>query len=158
MGKTEHIFGGGEEEKTPIRHEQAEMKSKDSKKFGTGEGDLRLGDLPASRQSNSFDYSDLHFEQSFTGMGIPMERARYLARELGRGGAIVTVRAGLRGTDAERVLEQNHASIRHEGMISTAVASSAMPPYPGQVEVFGEVERAYPRGDDTTGFKGRKAS
>jgi len=96
-------------------------------KFGTGEGTLGL--FP------DYEYSAPVFEESFGRMGVGAERARSLSRELGRGGAVVTVRAGARGTLAESILERNHGQVRLEMSVSSAEPDRTSP-----VQVYGTME------------------
>lgn len=116
-------------------------------------------DRPAS--PHDYVYSGAAFERSFSGMGIPPEHARRLARELQRGGAVVTVDAGPKQSAAEQILARNHGIIRYE----SAPAAGGQEPARGEeerVHVFGEVYRVYP--DHVTGhspvedLRERKAS
>jgi hypothetical protein len=67
-----------------------------------------------SRSRVRLSYSGAAFESSLASMGTPQQRARRLAMEIRRGGAIVTVNAGSLNEDAERILERNHGRIRYE--------------------------------------------
>jgi len=96
-------------------------------KFGTGEGTLGL--FP------DYEYSAPVFEESFGQMGVGAERARSLSRDLSRGGAVVTVRAGARGTQAESILERNHGQVRLEMSVSSAEPDRTSP-----VQVYGTME------------------
>jgi hypothetical protein len=95
--------------------------------------------LPRVRPS----YSGAAFESSLISMGIPQQRARRLATEIRRGGAIVTVNAGSLNEDAERILERNHGRIRYE---ADTFAEGERPPAPDSAvgQIFGRVQRIYP--------------
>jgi hypothetical protein len=77
-------------------------------------------------------------------MGIPSEHAQRLAAEIGRGGAIVTVNAGLRNTEAESILERNHGRIRYEAEAFTKDETRETGPEAARIRVFGHVQRVYP--------------
>ncbi len=162
--KLKHVFGAGDDEgrsssSDPVLSTERDREA-ESKKFGTGEGHLNLGEPTSAMTpgSSDFEYSGLQFENSFSSMGIPAERARFLAREIGRGGAIVTVMAGLRVTEAERVLEQNHARIRHEEALEGNSGYSESESGSGRVELFGSLLRSYREQDKTPDYTNRRAS
>ncbi|MGB7189201.1 MAG: hypothetical protein WBD10_03625 [Acidobacteriaceae bacterium] len=98
----------------------------------------------ASRvSSRDYAYSGSAFESSFSGMGIPPDHARRLSRELQRGGAVVTMKAGPKAPAAEEILERHHGVIRYE----SATAAGGEKPRRAEnerVQVFGEVHRVYP--------------
>ncbi|HTD56149.1 MAG TPA: hypothetical protein VK670_12255 [Silvibacterium sp.] len=147
--KLKHVFSGDAERK---REPQAE---KGAANFGTGEG--RLGVV-----EYDYPYSGSAFESSFSSMGIPEARARRLSRVIGQGGAIVTVVAESRQTEAEEILERNRGQIREEqGSIAQDEETYALSE-PGRVQVFGRVQRVYPGYIDTSstpsGVPARKAS
>jgi hypothetical protein len=119
----------GKERKSPDRAEQ-----KSSQKFGTGEGRLGLDVVP------EHGYSAPAFESSFQGMGLSGEEARRLSGELGRGGAVVTVRAGTRTALAEGILERNHGRVRIEAAGSSTREADRESP----VEVYGSMCAWYP--------------
>lgn len=146
--KLTHAFGGKEED--AARREAVSDKS--SLNFGTGEGHLGV------YAEHTRPYSGSAFESAFSGMGIPPEHARRLTRELARGGAIVTVKAGSRNGIAETILEQNHGVIRYEPAfaVKEEVRSEENPDT--HVEVYGEVHRIYPRGESPKDAHSRKAS
>ncbi|HEX4039753.1 MAG TPA: hypothetical protein VHX37_16970 [Acidobacteriaceae bacterium] len=106
--------------------------SRSSQKFGTGEGRLDL--VP------EHDYSAPAFESSFQGMGLSAEEARRMSGELGRGGAIVSVRAGDRVALAEQIVERNHGRVRLESAGTGARESDRESP----VEVYGSMCAWYP--------------
>ncbi len=162
--KLKHVFGAGDDERhsdssDPVLTAERDRDA-DSKKFGTGEGHLNLSEptSPIRTGSSDFEYSGLQFENSFSSMGIPAERARFLARELGRGGAIVTVMAGLRVSEAERVLEQNHARIRHEDALEGDSGYSESESGSGRVELFGSLLRSYRGQENAPDYTNRRAS
>jgi hypothetical protein len=129
------VFGGGETTNPSTRREPV---SESSLNFGTGEGHLR------TYQNRDYSYSGSAFESSFSGMGIPRDNARRLSRDLGRGGAVVTVKAGARNADAERILERNHGTIRYEmeSIVDGTAWDSGNENEP--VEIYGEIHRVYP--------------
>lgn len=114
------------------------------------------------------DYSGGELEGSFYGMGVSQDRARRLSQQISRGGAIVTVKAGGRGAEAEQILERNGARVRHEQSSSASSSFSgegqgdvAYDQSPGQnrVVLFGEVLRVHrDRFAEGTGTEERKAS
>lgn len=106
-------------------------------------------------RASSHPYSSSAFESSFAGMGVPADHARRLARELRRGGAVVTVKAGSRAEAAEQIMERNHGRIRYESapaQMQTGTESG------GNVDVFGEVHRVYPGHVQGEDVRERKAS
>jgi hypothetical protein len=107
------------------------------------------------RAAGSYAYSCSAFENSFGGMGIPPEHARRLSRELRRGGAVVTVKAGQRTPAAEQIMERNHGTIRYD---SGPVAVEEARGTGEQVDVFGEVHRVYPGYIPAEDARRRKAS
>ena len=132
-----------------------EERAKSESKFGTGQGDLGLtSNQPTGlTESDQYDYaySPAEFEGSLTSLGLDQRQARAFARELGSHGAIVTVAAGDRLSDAERVLERNHGRIRYEegttyesGTLEDPVSSTQGSYDPRErIQLFGEVRRAY---------------
>ena len=68
-----------------------------------------------SRGDYEYDLADDDFEGSLAGTGIPADRASYLTRNLGPGGAIVTVHDVNRVAEAEQILAANNARVRYEG-------------------------------------------
>jgi hypothetical protein len=129
--KLKHIFSGDADTK---REPQSE---KSVQSYGTGEGRLGVAEY-------DYPYSGSAFESSFGSMGIPEARARRLSSVILRGGAIVTVIAGSRLAEAERILESNHGQIREEsGSLAQDEASFASSE-PSRVQVFGRVQRVYP--------------
>lgn len=148
-GKLKHVFGGGEHE-TSSHHEPAPDKS--SQNFGTGEGQLNL------TSSRDYAYSGSAFESSFSGMGIPQDHARRLARDLRRGGAVVTVRAGSKNATAETIMERNRGVIRYESQAAPTESALDTHNQPTRVEVFGEVHRVYPGYIPEEEVRSRKAS
>lgn len=100
-------------------------------------------ELP-SQFASEHAYSGSAFEGSFCSMGIPPDHARRLARELGDGGAVVTVKAGAKVSEAEAVMQRNHGMVRYE---SAPAAGEVWTPSDNRetpVQVFGEVHRVYP--------------
>jgi hypothetical protein len=147
--KLKHVFGGGEHRETSRREPVSE---KDALNYGTGEGHL-----PVSPGSN-YSYSGSAFESSFSGMGIPQEHSRRLSRDLQRGGAVVTVRAGSRNATAEAVMERNNGVIRYESASATGETNWESGQQPQRVEVFGEIHRVYPGYVPEEDVRSRKAS
>jgi len=108
-----------------------------------------------NRAAGSYAYSCSAFENSFGGMGIPPDHARRLSRELRRGGAVVTVKAGERTPVAEQIMERNHGTIRYD---SGPVAVEEARDTGEQVDVFGEMHRVYPGYIPAEDARRRKAS
>ena len=147
--KLKHVFGG---ERTDAAAKREPVSDKSSLNFGTGEGHL------GTYADHDYAYSGSAFESSFSGMGIPREHAQRLSRELRRGGAVVTVRAGSKNAAAEAVMERNHGTIRYES--GTAAGETALDSgnQEERVEIFGEVHRAYPGYVTADDVRDRKAS
>jgi len=150
--KLKHIFTDDETPATQARTDKAKSEAK----FGTGEGDLGLSSSqPATLNNDDGDYdyaySPVEFEGSLTSLGLDQRQARAFARELGPRGAIVTVAAGDRLSDAERILERNHGRIRYEEdaafeseTLENPVSSTQGSYDPRErIQLFGEVRRAY---------------
>jgi hypothetical protein len=131
--KLKHIFSG-ESTTAGVQRRREAVSDKSSVNFGTGEG--HLGVYPG------YAYSSQAFESVFAGMGVPVDRARYLSSQIGRGGAIVTVNAGARVAEAEGILERHDGEIRYETAVVIHAESGASES--ARVEIFGQVERAYP--------------
>jgi hypothetical protein len=135
--KLKHLFSGEHTETDDsVRREAIDKKG--SSNFGTGEGHLGT--------YSEFDYP-LHgsaFESSFTGMGIPREHAQRLVADIGRGGAIVTINASSRNSEAENILERNHGRIRYEADDFTTNDTGKTGSEAARIRVFGHVERVYP--------------
>ncbi len=108
--------------------------TKESQNFGTGEGHLILDE-----KSGSHPYSQPAFEQSFSRYGVPPEHSRSLSNRLGQGGAVITVHAGARAGEAERILEAAGGEVRFSSGLSDSDYEND-----GSVEVFGTVGRDYP--------------
>lgn len=100
-------------------------------------------ELP-SEFASEHPYSGSTFESSFCGMGISRDHARRLARELGQGGAIVTVNAGSMNSTAEAVMERNHGVVHYEFASVAAEASTSGVDPNARVQVFGEIHRKFP--------------
>lgn len=147
--KLKHVFGGGEHTDTSARREPVSGKS--AQNYGTGEGRL---DLTSGRD---YIYSGSAFESSFTGMGIAQDHARRLAHDLRRGGAVVTVRAGSRNTEAENIIRHNNGTVRYESQLAPESAREG-DDRESRVEVFGEVYRVYPGYIPQEDVRSRKAS
>lgn len=114
-------------------------------------GPITGSDVPASvprelpsEFASEHAYSGSAFEGSFCNMGIPPDHARRLARELGKGGAVVTLKAGPKTSDAEAVMLRNHGTLRYESASSIGEAWSEGESPESRVQVFGEVHRVYP--------------
>lgn len=114
-------------------------------------GPITGSDIPSSiprelpsEFASEHAYSGSTFETSFCGMGISREHARRLARELGQGGAIVTVNAGSMNSTAEAVMERNHGVVHYEPSSSAAEAWTSEVEPNARIQVFGEIHRVYP--------------
>lgn len=130
--KLMHAFGGDSGDERP----RASV-DETSMNFGTGQG--HLGVYP----EHDYEYSGSAFESSFLGLGIPKEHSRYLAGQLSRGGAVVTVEAGTRTTEAEEILERNRGQVHYEADV---IALTGDPDIPGgRVQVFGQIQGYYRR-------------
>ncbi len=138
--RLKNVFGRGEVHRGGVPAQEhsvgkddlkAEMR-REAQDFGTGEGHLNLN---APRK-----YSQTAFERSFTGYGIEPERARGFGRGLRKGGAVVTVHAGARTQEAERILQAHGGTARvmTDGEVDGNIADE------GHVEVLGTVGRDYP--------------
>ena len=101
-------------------------------KFGTGEGTLGL--FP------DYEYSESAFEGSFARMGLSADTARSLSGELGRGGAVVMVKAGERVSEAEHILERNRGRVRLE---MAAGSTARVVDRESPVEVYGSLGDYY---------------
>lgn len=122
------------DEKAAMSAAKAEAKSRSD--FGTGEG--RLGLEPTYHS-----YSGAAFESSFARMGVEPAHARRVSQELASGGAVLTVKAGTRVTEAENVILHNHGVVRYEegGAVADVAAYNSTP---ARMQLFGEMRRAYP--------------
>jgi hypothetical protein len=121
-------YGEGE---TTTQTTGAKQERIGNRKFGTEEGRLGL--------NSGFEYSEPAFEGSFLGMGLGSTEARSLSSELSRGGAVVSVRAGVRSSLAEAILERNHGQIRIESNAARARETDRESP----VEVYGSMRSWY---------------
>ena len=130
--KLKHIFSSDSE-----KNRRSEgMVDSTSMNFGTGEG--HLATYPNDYE---YAYSGSAFEGAFSGMGVPQAHAHSLVGEMRNGGAIVTVSAAGRVTNAEAILERNNGRVRYE----TAGAVTTWEDVPGErVQIFGELSRTYP--------------
>src|SRR5664279_1427974 len=161
--KLKHVFTDDKSTSTHVTGDNATSEGK----FGTGEGELGLNSNEAATEikdngdsvNGDYDYaySPMEFEGSLTSLGLDRRQARAFARELGSNGAIVTVAAGNRISDAERILERNHGRIRYEedtayekdtayeiGPLADPVSSTQGSYDPRErIQLFGEVRRAY---------------
>jgi len=150
--KLKHLFTDDESTST----QRASDKAKSEAKFGTGEGDLGLTSDRSAAQADNYEdydyaYSPADFEGSLTSLGLDPRQSRAFARELGARGAIITVAAGDRIADAERILERNNGRIRYEedtayesGTLENPVSSTQGSYDPRErIQLFGEVRRAY---------------
>lgn len=104
-----------------------------------------------------FGYESTEFEGTLSQIGIAPDRARYLARELPEGGAIVTVRANGRTEEAQRILEDNDGTVRFEydtsarlqpttragSDVNTNTAGRDFESGNDRIQLFGEVLRVH---------------
>lgn len=135
--KLKHIFGGHTDSRgaadapTYGKDDLWAERKRESQDFGSGEGHL---DLSTPRR-----YSQQAFQRSFSSYGVQPEHAQSLSQRIGQGGAIVTVHAGDRVTEAERVLEA------HGGQVRVSPGGlEEVPARESEVEVYGTVGRDYP--------------
>ncbi len=145
--KLKHFFG---DQTTDASAKRQPVSDKSSLNYGTGEG--HLGTYP------DYAYSGTAFERSFSGMGIPQDHARRLSRELRRGGAVVTVKAGSMNSTAEAIMERNHGIIRYESASAADQDIWDKDNQDARVEIFGEVHRVYPGYVPADNARDRKAS
>jgi hypothetical protein len=101
-------------------------------RYGAGEGRLFA----------ESEYSEPAFENSFIGMGLDIRDARILSRELGRGGAVVSITPGSRASLAEAILQRNHGRVRFESVAASGQACDG-----NRVAIYGRM-RSYYRDDD----------
>jgi len=66
---------------------------------------------PDTNSSSAYTHDDLH--HSLTGMDVPEHRSRYLSQRFGSSdqGCVLTVKAGPRAAEAERILRDNGADL-----------------------------------------------
>lgn len=97
------------------------------------------------------------FETMLAQLDLTPHDAQILDRDLDRGGAIVTVRAGARNAEAQALLERRGAHIVHGRnsapatstpsvsgpMVNSAPFSSPQDAPPGHIQLFGEVLRVH---------------
>lgn len=135
LEKLKHIFSSGH------RDDSERLVDDSSMNFGTGEGHLGV----YTEENTNYGYSGRAFSGSITRMGISQERADRLAGQLAPGGAVVTVSATGRVSEAERIFERNNGDVRYEGAqpLNSEREQRAREEN-GQVEVFGELRRYYP--------------
>jgi len=136
-----------EDEKAAVSAAKSEAKSK--QEFGTGEGRLGLG-------PTYHPYSGAAFETSFSQMGVAPGHARRVSQELSQGGAVVTVNAGARVTEAEQIIARNNGSVRYEEPASLSGADYNA--FPARMQLFGEIRRTYPLDAEGDASAVRKAS
>jgi uncharacterized protein (TIGR02271 family) len=78
-------------------------------------GDMSTREVtdPSAAYDSSYSYSNDDIHHSLTGMSVPEYRSRYFSHKFGTNqkGAIVTVNAGERFADAERILRDNGADL-----------------------------------------------
>lgn len=85
---------------------------------------------PGADSSTGYTHHDLH--HSLTGMDVPEDRSRYLSQRFGSSGkgCILTVKAGARAAEAERILRDNGADLgENAGASADYSASSPAPGY-----------------------------
>lgn len=113
-GRLRHVFPAEErrredrnvDENRKNNQEPTPVATKDSQKFGTGEGRLAINEGPLRR------YSQPQFEQNFSRAGIAEPHARALSHQIGSGGAIVTVHSPSRAVEAEHIIEAHGGDAR----------------------------------------------
>jgi uncharacterized protein (TIGR02271 family) len=73
------------------------------------------GDLANREITNEYDYDSGDFHQSLSGMSLPEHRSRYFSQLIGSGdGVLVTVNAGGRRVEAERILQSKGADLGND--------------------------------------------
>lgn len=137
---------------------------KDAVSYGTGAGHLPLQTPVGNPSWNdyAYDYQASEFGDLLEELGLESNSARYFARLLPPGGAVVTVHTASRATEAELIMESNQGRVRFESYAPGEVDLGEQ--YDDdRVVVFGEVQRAYQRrsagneasAEDLEGFPGR---
>ena len=121
-GKMKNFFGG---EAEPYADEQ---------RYGEL-GNREVTENPADQYSgsntyagsNSYNGYDEDFHQNFTSMNVPEERSRYFSERFRSNpeGAVVTVNAGDRNTEAESILRQYGADLGENASSYSSSTSSA---------------------------------
>lgn len=99
--KVKNFFEGGRAEPYADERTRGDMATRE------------ITDDPAAASNSSYSYSNDDIHHSLTGMSVPEHRSRYFSHKFGSNqkGAIVTVNAGDRFADAERILRDNGADL-----------------------------------------------
>jgi uncharacterized protein (TIGR02271 family) len=86
-------------------------------------GDSSSANSSSARSSN-YDHNDLH--HSLTGMNVPEHRSRYFGQRFNssENGSVLTVNAGNRAAEAERILRDNGGDLGENASESADYASS----------------------------------
>lgn len=140
--KTKDLFTSKSE-----KARQREGIPEDAVKYGTGEGHLPLQTPSAftteSWNSYAFGYETVSLSNSLEQLGLERNRARYLARQLPPGGAIVTVRTASEVGEAELIMESNSGLVRYEMAQVEDVDLGEQYDDTDRMVVLGDVQRAY---------------
>ncbi len=99
-----HFFGSDEAEPYADERTQGDLANRE----------VTPNPADAGRYGGQYDPSDLH--QSFTGLSVPEDRSRYFAHRFGKSekGAIVTVNAGDRASEAGSILTRYGADLGND--------------------------------------------
>jgi uncharacterized protein (TIGR02271 family) len=91
------------------------------------------------------DYGSDDVNHSLAGLSVPAEHARYFGHQLGTSdeGAIVTVTAQGRETEAVEILEENGADIGDDAADFDYGAATTKPTSAQNIQLFGEVLRVH---------------
>lgn len=76
-------------------------------------GERSEGELGTREVTSEYNYDHDDFHQNLSGLNVPEDRSRYFAQRFGSGseGAVVTVNAGSRASEAEEILTRFGADI-----------------------------------------------
>jgi hypothetical protein len=126
---------------------QREGIPEDAVKYGTGEGHLPLQTPVESTVESwsdyAFGYETVSLSSSLEQLGLERNRARYLARQLPPGGAIVTIRTASEIGEAELIMESNSGRVRYETAQTEDVNLGEQYDDTDRMVVMGDVQRAY---------------
>lgn len=156
-------FGGTDDSSTQclVAELVNELTSVSARQFVTGGVELGLVErqhlVPLQEQrveAYDYAYSRADFEGSLTALGLRQREARAFALQIGPKGAIVTVAAGSRLEEAERILERNHGRAAHYvadagygstqyGQGTAGEEAEGEESSGDRIQLFGEVHRAY---------------
>lgn len=111
------------------------------------EGDLGTREITTSDTSSYNGYDRDSFQQSLSGLNVPEDRSRYIAHRFGTGdqGAVVTVNAGSRNSEAEEILRRYGADLGENAAgydySSTQAAGTGQTQDTQNIQLLGEILR-----------------